>query len=86
MTESLIQFPCDFSVKIIGINAPGFDTRIFEIVKKHFINYAESMAIKKTSKNGNYLAITVTVFAENKTMLDAFYQEISQHPEVKMVL
>jgi putative lipoic acid-binding regulatory protein len=84
--ESLIQYPCDFPIKIIGVNTPGFNTRIFEIVTRHFINYAETTAIQKPSKDGNYLAITVTVFAENKDMLDAFYREISQHPEVKMVL
>ncbi|HAT8983544.1 TPA: DUF493 family protein, partial [Legionella pneumophila subsp. pneumophila] len=31
-------------------------------------------------------AITVTVYAENQISLDGLYQDLSQHPAVKMVL
>ena len=83
---SLIEFPCHFPVKIMGINSPTFLEEIREITLKHFPNIEQEKITHKMSKGNNYLAITVTVYAENQEMLDGFYRAITQHPEIKMVL
>lgn len=83
---TLIEFPCYFPIKIIGNNSSVFLEEIRQITVTHFPNVEEDALTHKTSKDSNYLAITVTVFAENQDMLDAFYRAITQHPEVKMVL
>ncbi|KTD01407.1 DUF493 domain-containing protein [Fluoribacter gormanii] len=83
---TLIEFPCYFPIKIIGNNSTVFLEEIREITVTHFPNIAEDALTHKMSKDSNYLAITVTVYAENKDILDAFYRAITQHPEVKMVL
>jgi putative lipoic acid-binding regulatory protein len=59
---------------------------IIEITIKHFSSFDSKHVSHKMSKNDNYLAITVTVLAENQKILDAFYEEITKHPDVKMVL
>lgn len=84
--KSLIEFPCEFPVKIIGIHSDLFIADIKKITKQHFSDFSEDKLRHKPSKKNNYLAITVTVFAQNQAMLDAFYQEITQHALVKMVL
>ena len=87
MTKTtLIEFPCHFPIKIMGNNTPKFLEEIREITLKHFPNIEHEKITHKPSKGNNYLAITVTVFAENQEMLDAFYQEITKHPDIKMVL
>ncbi|HHT0591685.1 TPA: YbeD family protein [Legionella anisa] len=87
MTKTtLIEFPCHFPVKIIGNNSPVFLEEIRQITVTHFPHIEEDAMTHKMSKDSNYLAITVTVFAENQDMLDAFYRAITLHPEVKMVL
>ena len=83
---TLIEFPCYFPIKIIGNNSTVFIEEIREITVTHFPNTTEDALTLKMSKDSNYLAITVTVYAENQDMLDAFYRAITQHPEVKMVL
>ncbi|MGL5742144.1 MAG: HP0495 family protein [Legionella sp.] len=84
--ESLIEFPCYFPIKIIGDNSAVFIEEIREITITHFPNLEQDALSHKTSKDYNYLAITVTVFVENQETLDAFYRAVTQHPEVKMVL
>lgn len=84
--ETLIDFPCLFPVKIIGTHSPTFIEEIKEITSRHFPDFEDSNLVHKPSTQNNYLAITVTVFAQNKILLDAFYQEVTKHPQVKMVL
>lgn len=84
--ETLIDFPCNFPIKIIGNNSALFLEEITQITVTHFPNIAQENMTHQLSKKSNYLAITVTVFVESKERLDAFYQAITQHPEVKMVL
>lgn len=87
MAEStLIEFPCYFPVKIIGTNSNTFLEEIKQITFAYFPNMKKDALTYKSSKDSNYLAITVTVFVENQNTLDAFYRTITKHPEVKMVL
>ncbi|MBN9229294.1 MAG: hypothetical protein BGO90_09715 [Legionella sp. 40-6] len=86
MTDSLIEFPCNFPIKIIGYNSTTFLQNITDITLRHFPNFEQDNISQKPSQGDNYLAITVTVYALNKEMLDNFYRELTQHPEVKMVL
>ncbi|WP_454780861.1 HP0495 family protein [Legionella sp. WA2022007384] len=83
---TIIEFPCYFPIKVIGNNSTVFLEEIREITVTHFPNITEDALTHKMSKDSNYLAITVTVYAENQDMLDAFYRAITQHPDVKMVL
>lgn len=87
MTKTtLIDFPCHFPIKVMGTNSPTFLEEIREITLKHFPNIEHEKITHKMSKGNNYLAITVTVYAENQEMLDAFYQDLTKHPDIKMVL
>jgi hypothetical protein len=40
----------------------------------------------RPSSGGNYLAVTVTFTAESRAQIEAFYQELQEHPQVVMVL
>lgn len=83
---SLLEFPCHFPIKIMGNNSPNFLDEIRQITLKHFPTIENEKITHKLSKGNNFLAITVTVYAENQEMLDAFYQDVTKHPDIKMVL
>lgn len=88
MTEktSLIDYPCDFSIKIIGTKSATFEEEIRQIIYKHFANGKEIKISTNNSKQNNYLAITATVHVKSQEDLDALYMELTKHPETKMVL
>ncbi|WED44333.1 YbeD family protein [Legionella cardiaca] len=88
MTEktSLIEFPCDFPVKIIGKNSPDFLKEILAIILKHFPETPEESINCQESQQGNYLAITAVLYVHGQITLDALYIELTQHPDIKMVL
>ena len=84
--KSLIEFPCQFPIKIIGNKTTDFFDQIVEITRRHFPETPDTAIRTKDSDQGHYLAITVTVLAKNQEGLDAFYQDLTKHPDIKMVL
>jgi uncharacterized protein len=84
--ESLIEFPCNFPIKIIGKKTAYFAADVIEITRKHFPNTTDEVIVSQESQKGNYLSITITVYVYNKETLDALYHELTKHPDIKMVL
>lgn len=83
---SLMTFPCDFQIKVIGKNTATFTDDIINISRKHFPNTSDEAIRSQPSQQSNYIALGVTIHALNQTTIDALYQELTQHPDVKMVL
>ena len=85
-TESLIEYPCDFPLKILGHTQPGFAQDVLTVVKRHAPDFDEATLAMKTSKKGKYLSLTCVIRATSREQLDALYQELCDHPTVVMVL
>jgi len=82
----LLTFPCDFPIKIMGKATGVFKHEITAILHKHYPALHTDHIRTNTSKNGNFLAISVTIHAQDQASLDALYQDLSKHPDIKMVL
>lgn len=84
--ETLLFFPEKFPLKIFGLDNPKLLDTIKQIVDK----YVEANDIldihSKPSKNGKYIAVTVTIMAQNKPQLDGIYQDLTDCPLVTMAL
>ncbi|MCX7166405.1 MAG: DUF493 family protein [Rhodocyclales bacterium] len=84
--ETLIEFPCDFPLKIMGATDAGFAQAVVEVVLKHAPEFDAASIEMRPSKAGNYLSLTCTVHAVSQEQLDALYRELTSHPMVKVVL
>jgi putative lipoic acid-binding regulatory protein len=84
--DTLFDFPCDFPIKAMGQASDGFEAVVLEIVQKHAPDLGEGAVRTRTSRNGRYLAITVTIRARDKQQLDAIYADLSAHRDVLMAL
>ena len=84
--ETLIEFPCDFPIKIMGARVEGFAQTVVEVVLRHDADFDAATVEMRPSSKGNYLALTCTVRAVSQDQLDALYRELSSHPMVKVVL
>ncbi|MDR2016449.1 MAG: DUF493 family protein [Burkholderiales bacterium] len=84
--ESLLQFPCDFPIKVMGKNVEGFAQAIADVVVMHAPDFDPATMEMRPSKENRYLSLTVTVRATSKAQLDALYQALTAHPMVSMVL
>lgn len=83
---SLIEYPCDFPIKIMGRMQAGFAQAILEIVTRHAPGFDGATMEMKASKRGTYLSITCVIRATSREQLDNLYRELCDHPMVVMVL
>lgn len=84
--ESIIEFPCDFTIKVMGRADNNFEKIALAIIKQHFPNFRQTQLQKKLSKDNHFLSLSITVYAESKAQLDALYQELTSVKEILMVL
>ena len=90
MTEegrtTLLEFPCEFPIKIMGARVDDFAQTVLGVVSRHAPDFDAATMQMRPSSKGNYLSITCTVNATSQAQLDALYVELSSHPLVKVVL
>ncbi|HET9843244.1 MAG TPA: DUF493 domain-containing protein [Gammaproteobacteria bacterium] len=84
--ETLLKFPCDYTIKIIGNTSQEFEAEVISIVRKHFPNIGEGAVTQKLSKESKYLAMSVSLWVENQKSLDNLYKELTSSPFTIFVL
>ncbi len=84
--ESLIEFPCDFPIKVFGLAQQGFAQAVAEAVQTHAADFDASRIDMRASSGAKYLSLTCMVTVSSQAQLDDIYRTLSSHPMVKMVL
>jgi putative lipoic acid-binding regulatory protein len=84
--DTLLEFPCDFPIKIMGKAEDTFAEVMLSIVTKHAPDFDATRMELRASSGGNYLSITCTIVAQSKPQLDAIYMDLTAHPMVKVAL
>jgi len=85
--QSLIEYPSDFPIKVMGANTEEFVVAIVALTVQHDPEFdAATRLARRPSSRGNYLGLTLTVRATSREQLDNLYRAFSSHPLVKYAL
>lgn len=84
--ETLLEFPCEFPVKAMGLTCDELEVAVIEIINRHVDNLPEGALRLRPSKNGKYTAITITITAHSKRQIDAIYIDLSACEHVTIAL
>jgi putative lipoic acid-binding regulatory protein len=84
--DSLIEYPCEFPIKIMGNSQDGFAQTVLEIVLRHAPDFDGAAMGMRASRTGKYLSVTCVIRATSREQLDGLYRELSSHPMITMVL
>lgn len=84
--ESLIKYPCDFPIKVMGKSVEGYEAAIERVILNFDPQFDVKTVERRPSKNGNYLGLTLTVRVTSREQLDELYRTLSTHPMVSVVL
>lgn len=76
MSESLLEFPCEFPVKVMGRNTDTFRAAVEAIVARH-LPAAEVEFTPRLSRDNGYVALSFTIIATSQSQLDDLYRELS---------
>lgn len=84
--ETALEFPCDFPIKMMGIDTPEFRSTVRALVEKH-AGPVDDDAVKVTpSRTGRFVSVTVTFSAQSREQLDDLYREVTSHDAVLVAL
>jgi len=83
---TVLAFPCEFPIKIMGRTQAGFAQSVIEVVQRHAPEFDAATLGMRSSREGKYLSLTCTIRAVSREQLDDLYRELCDHPMVTMVL
>ena len=84
--DSLIEYPSDFPIKVMGATHVDFAATIVDVVLEFDPTFHVGRLEERPSAKGNYTGLTVTVRATSRVQLDDLYRALSAHPMVKIVM
>ena len=84
--ESVIEYPCAFPIKVMGLHQTAFVEAVVAIAQTHDPAFEPHTLEHRPSSSGTYLGLTVTVTATSREQLDQLYRAFTSHPLVKYVL
>ncbi len=84
--DSLIEFPCEFPIKVMGKNVPEFSQVICDMLLLADPSFNVAGVEMRPSSKGNYLSLTCKVHVNNQDELDSIYRQLSGHELVSVVL
>lgn len=84
--ETLIEFPCNFPIKVMGEAHIDFSSEIINTIQQILPSFNASQVEMRGSSGGKYISLTCTVHVTSKPQLDDIYRALSAHPMTKFVL
>ena len=84
--ETLLEFPCEFPIKIMGRDEPAFHDAAREIIERHAGRLADDAVRQAHSRKANFVSLTMTIRATSQEQLDAIYVELSAHDDILVAL
>lgn len=83
--KTLIEYPCDFPIKVMGETHEEFLKIIMDVVVPHDPYLTIEKIEVRTSKEGKYTSLTLMIRAIDQIQLDTIYRALTSHKMVKMV-
>ncbi len=85
-SDSLIKYPCEFPIKVMGKQNPELAQVLTAIVLEFDPAFDAATVEMRPSKGGNYMGLTFNVNATSREQLDGLYRALHGHPLVSVVL
>lgn len=84
--QSLIEYPSDFPIKVMGVQHPELAQLLTDVVLQYDPQFDPATVEMRPSSKGNYIGLTFTVRATSREQLDNLYRALHGHALVKIVL
>lgn len=84
--ETLIEFPCDFPIKVMGETHHDFSPEMIKTIQTLQPKFNASNVETRSSSAGKYTSLTCSCYVESQHQLDDIYRALTSHPLAKFVL
>jgi putative lipoic acid-binding regulatory protein len=83
---TLLQFPTDYPIKVVGRTSATLRARIDAIVGAHVPDLDASLTSERLSGNGNFQSISYSIRAVSAAQVTALATDLKACPDVVIVL
>ena len=84
--EDIFNFPCEYPIKVFGLNQPDFEKPVCNIVEIHVGKLHTNQTATKYSSKGKYISLTVRIIATSRQQLDDINNDLQSCPLVSYLL
>lgn len=81
-----IEFPCDYTIKVIGTSAPDFTEFVVEVVEQHAPGLSKADISVTDSSKGRFSSVQLKILATGEEQLKALFDDLKASGRVHMVL
>ncbi len=81
-----IEFPCDYSLKVIGDQADDFAEVVARIVRAHDPQFDPDSISHQPSRNGRFVSLRLTMRATGEAQLKDLFHALKATGRVHMVV
>lgn len=82
--RDLLEFPCDFTFKVVGAARDNLVDDVVMVVQQHA--KGDYNPRTSASSKGTYHSVSIDIFAENIEQIETLYEELAKIEGVRMVL
>jgi len=83
---SLLQFPTDYPIKVVGRPSDEFRARVRAVMLRHAPTLDTDQVTERLSENGNFLSISYMIRAESREQIVALATELKACEGVLMII
>lgn len=84
--ETLIEFPCRFMIKVMGLADEHFHHKMVAVIQVHVEEFSVDDIEHRYSTSGKYISLSCNIWVTSQSQLDAIYRDVSGHPLVKYAI
>lgn len=81
-----IAFPCEFTIKAIGLQADDLAAHTHSLIVKHAPDLKLEQLQFRASSKGKYLSVSAVINAVSREQLDNIYRELNSDPRILYTL
>jgi putative lipoic acid-binding regulatory protein len=85
-TASLLQFPTDYPIKVVGRPSDEFRARVHAVMLRHAPTLDPDQVTERLSENGNFLSISYMIRAESREQVIALATDLKATEGVLMII
>jgi uncharacterized protein len=81
-----IEFPCAYPIKVLGRSSADFEAMVLAVFERHAPGFDQQTIAARASRNGTFIALTITITATGPEQLHALHQDLLATGHVSMVI
>ena len=86
MNKDIVKFPCDYPIKVFGLNQPDLIDTVSTIVERYVGKLHTNQITLKNSSKGKYVSVTIRIIATSRKQLDSINEDLQNCPLVSYLL